>query len=142
MTTSTQSNGRPKTSPPVNSMDIEKVANFLRGLKTRTLKKEIAWYQDDDRQAFSANVKAAKVTLMCLEDENPFGEPDYAVTFRRASDDTFIISYNDSQLKDALPGAFHFMEELYKVIRMQVLGLDDILYDALDEYDDENDIPF
>ncbi|GAB1846367.1 hypothetical protein MyNCGM683_11960 [Achromobacter xylosoxidans] len=119
-------------------MNSLKIASFVQGLARETLAGNVKWYETEG-SAFATDVKSVQVAID-FNETGAFDELDYILTFTKMPDNIHIITVTDVDLKGALSNAYGVMQGLYNNARLQALGLDTLLDEVLDEFDD--DIPF
>lgn len=119
-------------------MNISKIASFVQGLARETTAGKLEWYEFDGN-VFATDVKSVRVAITSNE-TGAFDELDYVLTFTKIPDEIRITTVTDVDLKGSLNNPYAVMHGLYESARLRALGLDTLLDEVLDEFDD--DIPF
>lgn len=117
-------------------MNLERTALLVRRIAEKSKAGSLEW-REEASNSFLANLGRYLVSISEHDQEfDQYSDPDYSISIRSLEGGMWIDSFTDEDLKEALPGAFKFMQALYRDARRQARGVGDIIEDLLIELGD------
>jgi hypothetical protein len=120
-------------------MEIERIALFVNRLSERTKAGNIEWVNETSN-SFAAKLGDYKVSISEQYDEDgdpQYTDPDYYIGIYKDGAKTWIDSVNDEEMKDALPGAFKIMQNIYRGAKRSARGFGVVIEELIRALDDE-----